>query len=300
MKRISVAAVAAVVLAAGVTSVLAWPAWSVSAQQPIPGPKNDSVGVEGRISSPPPTRSATIVSPANGATFTSMPINVTGSCPDGTIVRITSNNIFVGSANCNSGSYNLQISLFSGRNDLVAQVYDALDQQGPNSSIVTINYNDPQFAQFGSQVLLTSQFARRAADPNSILQWPVIISSGSGPYAVSIDWGDGTPTELRSQQFAGLVDLRHTYLNPGVYKVIIKVVDRNGSSAFLQVVAVVNGPGGANRTVAADTADPTVITRTRVLWEPMAAFLLFALVSFWLGRRYELAALRKRLEREYR
>lgn len=271
----------------------------VLAQTPPPGPTDSSVGVEGTISGPPPTQAATIVSPANGQTFTTVPVTITGSCPAGTMIKIFSNNIFVGSAQCNGGSYSLQISLFAGQNDLVARVFDALDQEGPASPTITITFNDPQFGQFGNQVLLTSQFARRAADPGSLLTWPVTLSGGVGPYALSADWGDGTPTELKSQDFAGIVNLTHTYRDAGIYRVIFKVTDRNGSSSFLQVIAVVNGAGGTNRTVE-DSGGETVITERRVLWQPAAALITFLPVTFWLGRKYELNALRRRLEREYR
>lgn len=271
---------------------------SATAQQPIPGPVDESVGVEGRITSPPPTQAATIVSPANGQTFTSIPVTVTGSCPSGTIVKVFSNNIFVGSAVCNNGSYNLQISLFAGQNDLVARVFDALDQEGPPSRTVTITFNDPQFGQFGNQILLTSQFARRAADPGTKLTWPVALSGGVGPYALSIDWGDGTPVELKSLEFGGLVNLTHIYRDAGIYRVIFKATDRNGSSSFLQVIAVANGNGGTNRTVD-DAGGETVIVERRVLWEPAAALLVLLPIAFWLGRKYELNSLRRRLEREY-
>lgn len=272
---------------------------TVYAQQPVPGPSDGSVGVEGRITSPPPTQAATIISPANGQSFNTIPVTVTGSCPANSLIKIFSNDIFIGSATCANGSYSLQVSLFSGRNDLVARVFDSLDQAGPDSATITINYTDPQFATFGSQVLLTSQYARRAADPSSTLTWPIILSSGVGPYAVSVDWGDGTPIELKSQPFAGIIDLNHAFKNPGTYKVIFKVVDSNGSSAFLQVIAVVNGSGGADYSNAAPKNE-TVITKTEVMWQPAVGLLLLIPFCFWLGRRFELASLRKRIEREYR
>ena len=290
-RRYGAAAAIACSLALGVLGTAA-------AQQPVPGPRDDSVGVEGRITSPPPTQPATIVSPANGQVFTTVPITVAGSCPNGTIVKVFSNNIFVGSAQCNNGTYNLQISLFAGRNDLVARVFDALDQEGPASPTITVTFNDPQFGQFGNQVLLTSQFARRAADPGTLLTWPVALSGGVGPYALSADWGDGTPVELKSLEFGGIVNLTHTYREAGIYRVIFKVTDRNGSSSFLQVIAVANGSGGTNRTVD-DSSGETIITEKSVLWEPAAALMLLLPLTFWLGRKYEINAIRRRLDREY-
>lgn len=271
---------------------------SVSAQSPVPGPQSDSVGVEGRIPSPPPTQAASVTTPGNGQTFNRTPIQVAGTCPEDTIVKIFSNGIFVGSTECVNGRYTLEISLFSGLNDIVARVFDALDQPGPDSLVIQVTYNDPQFATFGNQVLITSQYARRAADPGKELEWPIIISGGTGPFAISVDWGDGTPPDLKSQAFPGLLTLKHTYKDAGTYRVIFKVVDKNGSTSFMQVIAVANGAAANGKSD--KVVKETVVTRTRILWEPAGALLLLALLSFWLGRRYELAALRKRLEREYR
>lgn len=105
----------------------------VFAQTPMtpPGPASGSVGLEGTISSPPPTRAATITTPVNGRAFDTTPITVNGLCPQGVMVKLFSNNIFVGSVRCTNGSYSLQIDLFSGQNDLIARVFDDLDQAGP-------------------------------------------------------------------------------------------------------------------------------------------------------------------------
>lgn len=273
---------------------------------PPPGAQNGSVGVEATIPSDPPTQPASIVAPANGKTFNETPITITGSCPNDTLVKVFSNNIFIGSTDCKSGSYTLQVSLFSGRNDLVARVFDALDQQGPDSNVVTVTYNDAQFAQFGSHVLVTSQYARRAADPGAVLEWPVIISGGLGPYAISVDWGDGTTADLHSEPFAGTFTFKHTYKTAGVYKVTFSVVDTNSTSAFLQVISVASGSLGTTQSsgTANGSNDPnankTIETRTKVLWQPTAGLVLLAIATFWLGRRFELSSLRKKIEREYR
>jgi hypothetical protein len=291
-----------------ITAVILLPGGVANAVMPPPGPSSGTVGVEGRIPSPPPTRGATIITPANGQSFTSTPITVRGSCPSGTLVRIYSNNIFIGSTTCTSGNYSVDVSLFSGRNDLVARVSDSLDQSGPDSNTVTVNYSDPQFAQFGSQVLLTSQYGRRAANPNDTLDWPIVLSSGVGPYAFSVDWGDGTATELKSEEFAGLLNYSHIYKNAGVYKVIFKVADKNGSSAYLQVIAVINGQtdgnGGSGSNSGTDAngknTSPTIITKTKVNWQIPVVLIAMLPFGFWLGRHAELVSLRKRLEREYK
>jgi hypothetical protein len=124
-----------------------------------------SVGIEGTVSSAPPTESPTISTPSAGSTFTTSPISVAGLCQTGLIVKVFSNNIFVGSDLCTSGSFSMQVALFSGRNDIVAQLFDALDQAGPDSNVVSVTFNDAEFLQYGTRVSLSSSYAERGADP---------------------------------------------------------------------------------------------------------------------------------------
>lgn len=259
-------------------------------------PQSSATGLEGRISSPPPTTGAVIGLPINGQTFTATPITVAGSCPDGLLVKLFSNNIFVGSTQCTGGSYTLRIDLFSGQNDLVARVYDALDQAGPDSNTVSVTFQDAQFVQFGGHVSLSSTYAKLGADPGTTLTWPVIVSGGTGPYALSVDWGDGSGAQPQSVPFAGTVNLTHVYKNAGVYKVIVQASDANGTAAFLQLVGVGNGKVGQAVT-GGNTANPVII-RERLLWWPFLVFLPLMLVTFWLGKRYELLAIHRQLERQ--
>src|SRR3982751_1352453 len=84
------------------------PAAGLGSQQ---NPQTGAVGLEGTVKSPPPTQAATIAVPGNGATFKSTPITVSGLCKTGLLVKIFSNNIFVGAATCANGSYSLQADL---------------------------------------------------------------------------------------------------------------------------------------------------------------------------------------------
>jgi hypothetical protein len=297
---VAVISVVAVVIVLGGAATGAIFGGQVYAVTPPPGPVNGAVGVEGTIPSAPPTQAATIGQPANGQGFTSTPVTVSGTCPKDTLVKIFSNGIFVGSVLCANGSYTTQVSLFSGRNDLLVRVFDALDQQGPDSNLITVTFTDAQFAQFESHVLITSQYARRAANPGDSLEWPVIVSGGIGPYAVAIDWGDGSAPELHSQPFADTFTYKHTYTTAGVYKVTYTVADGNGTNGYLQVVAVVTGAAGTNATnTKPNQGGTTTVTQTKILWWPVLLLLLLAVGAFWLGRRFELAALRKRLEQNF-
>jgi hypothetical protein len=250
-----------------------------------------SVGLQGTITAAPPTRAATITTPGNGAVFTSVPITVSGLCPAGTLVKLFSNNVFVGSVFCSNGSYSLQVNLFSGRNDLVARVYDALDQAGPDSNTVSVTFNDAQFAAFGTHVSLTSTYAERGAPPGEQLTWPIILSGGNGPYAISVDWGDGSPSDLQSVATTGTITIKHTYKTAGIYKIVVKATDKNGGTAFLQLV------GQATGAIQSNGKGAQAIIRVEVLWWPALAMLPLIVGSFWIGRRHELYTLRKRLER---
>lgn len=262
---------------------------SVSAVQ---NPQSGSIGLEGTVPSAPPTEAATIAVPSNGQVFTSTPITVSGLCKTGLLVKVFSNNVFVGSANCTNGSYSLKVDLFSGTNALVARVFDNLDQQGPDSNTVTVTFNDGQFAQFGSRVTLTSNYARLGVDPGVTLSWPIVISGGTGPYALSVDWGDGSSASLQSISFPGVVNVTHVYAQAGIFTVVAKASDANGTSAYLQLVGVANGKISGGLSNGSTSGSPT----TRILWEPLVAVLPLLLVTFWLGQRYELYSIRRNLE----
>lgn len=258
----------------------------------VDNPQNGSLGLEATIPSAPPTQAATIATPANGAVFTSTPITVSGLCPSGVLVKVFANNVFVGSTVCTKGSYQLQVDLFSGRNDIVVRVFDALDQAGPDSEIVNVTFNDAQFASVGSRVVITSIYARRGANPGDELDWPISLGGGTGPYALSVDWGDGKPTDLQSIPFATTVTLKHTYDSAGTYQVVMKATDAKGTAAFFQAVGVANG---AIQTASTAKGSTTVV-KNNVVWWPLLISVPLLLITFWLGRRHELYMLRKHLE----
>ena len=258
-------------------------------QIPTPDPKPGSYGLQAIKTQPPPTVGATITTPANGASFTTSPITVTGICPADLLVEIYDNNVMVGSAMCVNGSFSVQVSLFAGVNELSVNVYDDLEQKGPASNVVTVNYTDTRFSSFGALITLTSSYGRRSAPTGTELTWPLQLSGGAGPYAFSIDWGDGAGSELKSQSLAGLVTILHTYKKAGIYQVNVKATDVNGVSAFLQVVALGNG-----KVEAAPQATETKVV-TQVLWIPAAIALALLLPTYWLGRRSQIVSLRNKM-----
>lgn len=260
--------------------------------------QSGSTGMQGTISAPPPKSAATISLPVSGRTFTSTPITVTGLCTSGLLIKVFSNNIFVGSVQCQNGSFSLQIDLLGGQNDLVARQYDALDQASPDSNTVTVTFQDGQFAAFGQRISLTSNYAKRGADVGAELSWPVILSGGSAPYAISVDWGDGSARDLKSASFVGEIDLTHVYKSAGVYRVVVQATDTNGAAAFLQLVGVGNGAVTQSVNSSSNSSGSTTITKRVVVWWPLLILVPFMAVTFWLGARYELQAIHRQLERQ--
>jgi len=263
---------------------------------PTPAPGSSSYGLEATKKQAPPTTGASISVPGNGATFSTSPITVSGICPGDLLVQVYNNGVMAGSTICKNGSFSLQISLFSGQNELTVSVFDSLDQTGPESNKVMVTYNPTSFSAFGSLITLTSAFGRRAANPGSTLSWPLQLSGGSGPYAFSIDWGDGKPSELKSQGTAGVVNIDHVYAKAGIYNLTVRVTDANGVSAFIQLVAIANGQVATTGTT--DTTQKTSTIITKVLWLPAVVGIILAFPAFWLGRRSELVALRHKLEKD--
>ncbi len=270
----------------------------VQAVDTTQNPQSGSVGLEGSISTAPPTRAASITTPRDSASFTSTPVTVAGLCATGNLVKLFDNNVFVGSSLCVSGSYSLKIDLFSGGNLLVARVYDALDQAGPDSNSVNVRFTDAEFAQFASRVSLTSTYARRGAFPGDELVWSLALNGGTGPYAISVDWGDGSAPALQSQSVAGSFDAKHTYTNAGVYTVTVRATDKNDVAAFLQLVSVANGATQQSNATSDKDKNGTATTAASgtVLWLPTLFLLVLLPVIFWLGRRHELYVLRKTLD----
>ena len=75
-------------LAAVIFSLLVFNSLSLA----VENPQNGGVGIEGKISSPPPKNAPTISSPRSGQSFTSLPITVTGICSGDVLIKLFKNN----------------------------------------------------------------------------------------------------------------------------------------------------------------------------------------------------------------
>jgi len=265
------------------------------AQAYPPQTETGGVGLEGKISAPPPTQAPTITQPSNGAVFSNLPITVRGWCPKDLLIKVFRNNVFSGSAMCSNNSYSMQIDLFSAVNQLHAIGYDSLDQASPESNKVTVTYHDSvNVSNIENRVILTSNYARRGANPNELLTWPIIISGGTAPYALTVDWGDGSKSDVYSVPTPGEFTIKHQLAQSGIYRVLIKAADKNASIAYLQLVAI--GNGEAKQVAGASATKTAIAGKTTVLWQPAAIAIPLILSTFWLGKRYEKQRVKKRLE----
>jgi hypothetical protein len=285
-----------ILLAVNVSAILSFS----PAARAVVNPQNGSIGLEGTITAVPPTSAATISTPSQSQIFSANPITIAGICQNGLIIEIYDNDIFAGSVACDNGSYSLQIDLFNSLNSLVAQDYNSQDQQGPNSNSVQVTFNGGPFTSFATQFIFTTPYARRGTGIDQLLTWPINVSGGTPPYAISANWGDGSKTTLLSQATAGQVTLTHTYTAAGTYQVTTQGSDKNNETAFLQMVAVISGPA-AQSTIA--NPSPTANTSGRISTLGILAFVFLIILlpaAFWLGRRHQIYSLRKRLERSER
>lgn len=256
-----------------------------------PGPKADSVSLSGEMPAKPPTTAATIVKPTDGQHFSSSPVTVQGSCPKDTLVEVYKNDIFAGSTACtDAGSFSIDVDLLIGQNTLVARVYDALNQPGPDSNKVTVFYDavPPQSAGIsslnfgGNQLILNTDAVYRGTFPQQALSMPVDILGGVPPYALNVQWGDGSNKIVpRNDNLTFYVD--HVYHKPGTFQISLQATDSQGRVAFLTVAAIVNGQPAVTPVASTSKA---AVNKLLVLW-PLYTTAAAMTLSFWLGERRE-------------
>ena len=263
-----------------------------------PGPEGSSVGLNGVMPGKAPTVAAVIQSPTNQQRFSESPITFSGTCPKDTLVELFKNDIFAGSTTCtNAGTFSLEIDLLIGQNIMVARVYDALNQPGPDSNTVIVFYDalPPQAGALapldfgGAQLLLNTDAVFRGVFPEKELSIPIDILGGIPPYAVNVQWGDST-NKVVPRNNNDTFRVGHTYKKPGTYQITIQASDAGGRVAFLTVASIVNGQPPV---VANTTATAEVTNRLLLLW-PLYASAFAVVISFWLGERREKQILIKR------
>ena len=266
---------------------------------------DERVDVRATVNGPVPTTPPTITQPTDGQRFQNAEINTTGTCTRGYLVKLYKNNILAGSTTCSyDQQWTLPISLLPGRNDLVAQQFNYSEQEGPASATVTV-YLDPPPASPPSKpgaprqttsapaqqsLVLTPQKLFQGALVNEQMVWIYTVAGGQGPFNFELDWGDGDKDVFAGSDRA--ITQKHTYLNSGEYKVVLRVRDAADQQAIVQTIALVRDLSPA-QTI--DTRPPS--SRLAIAW-PLFGLALLLLLSFWLGEKHELEWLRRHPARE--
>jgi hypothetical protein len=273
--------------------------YTAEAATPYNGPEAGSIGLSGTVKGSPPTTAAQITAPPNGQHFSTSPVTISGTCPKDTLVEVFKNDIFAGSTACTSaGSFTMDVDLLFGQNTLVARVYDALNQPGPDSNKVIVYYdvlpgqasaiNSLDFG--GPQMLLNTDAVFRGSFPEQDMAVPIDIIGGTPPYAINVQWGDAN-NKVVSRGDNTTFSIAHSYKKAGTYQITIQGSDGNGRVAFLTVAAIINGQPDVAAT--ATTAKTDTLSKLVVLW-PLYTSTVAILISFWLGERREKGLLSKR------
>lgn len=270
---------------------------TVESATPYDGPEAGSVGLTGIMPGKPPTTAATISKPINGQRFATSPVTIAGTCPENTLVEIFKNEIFAGSTVCSEkGTYSLEVDLLIGQNTLVARVYDALNQVGPDSNTIVVYYDaiPPQsdlvtpFNFGGNQLLLNTDAVFRGVFPGQTMLVPLDILGGNPPYAVNIEWGD-TTNKVVPRNDNATFNVEHVYKKAGTFQVTFQASDAGGRVAFLTVASIVNGQPDAATAGTKPVATPNQLL---LLW-PIFTGAVAVVVSFWLGEQREKRVLTK-------
>lgn len=276
-----------------------------SSAQATVGPISRSIFINSIVYGPAPTVAPTIDQPANGSNFSNNLVLLSGTCLANLQVKVFKNNVFAGSTLCSTSStYEMQISLFEGKNDLIARIYDNLDQPGPDSNLVSVYYNPPaaptqpitQKQQQAliqiSQFTISYDYSVNTAYERKTFKLPFQVIGGTGPYAVAIDWGDGT-SDIYQYDQAGSYAPEHTYKKSGNYVIKINGTDKSNQKAYLQTLVFVSGA----TSITAKILSPLSECKPDVLW-PLAtialALLLTSLITYALAKHHgEMIELRK-------
>ncbi|MDB5178116.1 MAG: hypothetical protein JWN01_59 [Patescibacteria group bacterium] len=254
-----------------------------------------SYAISATVPGPRPASPAVITSPSNGQSFSTNPVTVSGTCPSKALIKIFTNGILAGSVLCENGRFSIPVDLVIGKNDLTARAYNALDQEGPSSPAVTVTLNQPPGGYgFSSELIIQSENYYRGTQPGEEVVWPVELVGGQAPYAVSVDWGDGT-SDLITRLAPGPFTVRHTYKKVGGYlgsfPLIIRATDAVGHTAYLQLTTIVNAA------VASSTNAKTVAQQFNIVWIwPLWIVVLLMILSFWLGERREKKIMQRQME----
>ena len=102
----------------------------------------DTIQVTATVHAQTPTSPAVITTLSDQQHTTEATVDVGGTCPAGTYVKVYRDDVFAGVSQCDSGAFHIQVSLSPGANKLQARDYNITDDEGPQSSAITVYYDN--------------------------------------------------------------------------------------------------------------------------------------------------------------
>lgn len=267
-----------------------------------------SYEVTARVPAEPLTSPAVITSPTDGQRFNTNTITVSGTCPNDSYVKVLRGTEVAGIAVCNANTFTMQISIVPGANLLTAKVFNITDDEGPASPPITVYYDVPVQPETPTQptnptgptrpitsapsgsggLAIDVPYKYTIRKPNETWQWELSVSGGTPPYAITIQWGDGT-SGTYTRNAADTFTITHAYGKADIYRVLIKAQDATGAMTLLEISAPVKDPLQTNIWLLSifQNLSPWI------LWPLYAVLLLFVLL-FWL---YELRRMHRHVQR---
>jgi hypothetical protein len=259
----------------------------------------DTYTVTGEVPAAPLSQGAVITSPSDGTIVTDPDIQVSGTCPSGSYIKLQTNNTFSGVTYCqNNNFFTISDDLYSGQNDLIAQDYNITNAPGPVTPTVSVIYNSPTPPNTGSSgsssggtatitatgssttvgttesgaaiveppLLLTSNYSYQTTPVDSGFLWTLNLEGGFTPYTVEVDWGDGSTSTLifkTDPQF----QISHYYKKPGYYPIKVQVIDSRGVVRFIYLAARIVKPNTANSaTTNSNYSLPVMSSNTQLMF----------------------------------
>jgi hypothetical protein len=274
--------------------------------------------LKGTVPGVAPTEPAVITSPADGTHFTAVPIDVSGTCPTETIVRLYRNNVFSGETFCDTnGAFSIESDLFEGENTLKARIFNYGETEGPESDTIKVVYDIPPAAALPTaqkqqpsaqapitQLVLTGENKYQGYNVGETASWHLRIEGGVGPYNLALNWGDGSSDTL-TRTDKGEFTISHIYKKASRanswFVAKIGATDSIGQSATLQFVTIVNS---AKVVASTDNNDDSLQTlqlvkKQLLLGWPLYIVTVLMLVSFWLGERRGAVVTNHKITRKY-
>lgn len=267
-----------------------------------------AINVAAVVPGPSPTRAPVIITPKSDAEFNNAQINVQGECSVGLVVKIVSDDVFVGSSYCDTdGKFELTITLLPGKNVLTAQAYDALNQSSPLSQSVTVTLLSPllpllsvssaspvEEPLIADPLVLNTEFVYRGMKPGLDQVFTYNIFGGKPPYAVTVVHSG--VTQLLSVPSPGKKAVLITPKAPGLSHIKLRAADSAGTVAYLQTTAVVDGVITGSVFGKIDTTTPEGTLYTKIAKAMPIVFVGAGMLgAFWLGEKIAIKAALSRL-----